>query len=213
MKSTIAIAILSLSFASGARAELADELAAVQTRWADIQYATPPNQQAAAFEALQKEAAKLRTQYPDRAEPLIWEGIVYSTWAGAKGGMGALSLCKKARADFEAAIAIDGTALGGSAYTSLGSLYYQVPGWPIGFGDDEKAAELLQQGLKVSPDGIDANYFWGDYLLDQERYQEAVTAFERAAAAAPRPGRESADAGRQREIADKLKEARAELSS
>ncbi len=42
-------------------------------------------------------------------------------------------------------ISIDGSVLQGSAYTSLGTLYYQVPGWPIGFGDDEKAEELLEQ--------------------------------------------------------------------
>ena len=38
-------------------------------------------------------------------------------------------------------MAIDPKALDGSAYASLGSLFYQVPGWPIGFGDDKKAAE------------------------------------------------------------------------
>jgi hypothetical protein len=46
---------------------------------------------------------------------------------------------KQARKDFEAAIALDKTALAGSAYTSLGSLYYQVPSWPPGFGSNKKA--------------------------------------------------------------------------
>ena len=48
--------------------------------------------------------------------------------------MGALGLVKRARADFEAAIKLDAGALDGAAYTSLGALYYQVPGWPVGFG-------------------------------------------------------------------------------
>lgn len=208
----ITLVLLSLGFAFNAKAELPDELLAVQTRWAQIRYEVPEAQRAAAFEALQKDAATLRQHYPDRAEPLIWEGIVYATWAGAKGGLGALGLCKKAKADFEAALALDANALDGSAYTSLGSLYYQVPGWPIGFGDDDKAAELLQKGLAIAPDGIDANFFWGDYLLEQERYEDAVRALEHAAAAPPRAGRESADAGRQQEIAAKLKLAREELS-
>ena len=39
------------------------------------------------------------------------------------------------RRALEQALAIDATALEGSAFTTLGSLYYQVPGWPIGFGD------------------------------------------------------------------------------
>ena len=55
------------------------------------------------------------------------------------------------------ALAIDPKALAGSAYTSLGSLYYQVPGWPIGFGDDKKAREMLEAaGYEVTdqPDGV-----------------------------------------------------------
>ena len=35
----------------------------------------------------------------------------------------------------------------GSAYTSLGTLYFKVPGWPVGFGDEEKAEELLRKAL------------------------------------------------------------------
>lgn len=188
-------------------------LAAIQGRWAEIQYRTPADQRADAFEALAAEAGRFKDAHPGRAEPLIWEGIVLSTWAGAKGGLSALGLCKDARADFEAALKLDPQALQGSAYTSLGSLYYQVPGWPIGFGDDERAEELLKQALAIAPDSIDANYFYGDYLIDQGRYAEAVTVLAHAQTAAPRPGRELADQGRQQEIAGKLAQARAKVRS
>ena len=60
-------------------------------------------------------------------------------------------------------------ALDGSAYTSLGTLYYKVPGFPIGFGDHKKARQLLEAALKVNPDGIDSNYFYGEYLFDEDR--------------------------------------------
>lgn len=43
----------------------------------------------------------------------------------------------------------------------------KVPGSPIGFGDDAKARQLLQQALALDPNGLDANYFWGDVLYDQ----------------------------------------------
>ena len=36
-------------------------------------------------------------EYPGRAEPLIWHGIILSSLAGAKGGLGALGLAKEAR--------------------------------------------------------------------------------------------------------------------
>jgi tetratricopeptide (TPR) repeat protein len=80
-----------------------------------------------------------------------------------------------------------------------------VPGWPIGFGDYEKAAELLQKALALNPDGIDSNYFWADYLIGQKRYAEARPALLKAQAAPSRPGRELADKGRQQDILKLLK--------
>jgi tetratricopeptide (TPR) repeat protein len=173
---------------------------ALQARWAEIKYGLPEPAQAAAFEALVREADAAVAAHPDDPRVLTWRGIVLSTWAGAKGGLGALSLCKRAKADFEAALAIDETALAGSAHTSLGSLYYQVPGWPVGFGDDKKAREHLQQGLRLNPDGIDSNYFWADYLHEEGDDAAAATALTRALAAPARPGRERADEGRRGEI-------------
>lgn len=205
----IALAATGVSWNVGAA--VMDEVAPLQQRWAEVKYQTPEDRQAAEFERLAKEADAVVQKNAGAAEPLIWKGIILSTWAGAKGGLGALSLCKQARASFEEALKIDPQALDGSAYTSLGSLYYQVPGWPVGFGDDDKAEELLKQALAINPDGIDSNFFYGDYLIEQDRYEEAVRVLEHAAAAAPRPGREVADQGRRQEIAQKLELARAEL--
>lgn len=139
-----------------------------------------------------------------RTDLLIWSAIVKSTRAGAKGGLGALGLVKEAKAKLEIALKQDPKALDGSAYTSLGSLYYQVPGWPVGFGDDEKAEQLLKQALAINPTGIDPNFFYGDFLLDQGRKAEAKSYLEKALSAPPRPGRELADQGRRIEIRDRL---------
>ncbi|WP_286817025.1 tetratricopeptide repeat protein [Marinobacter sp. UBA3607] len=180
------------------------ELAQIQQRWAEIQYQTPEQEKEKAFEALATEAKAFVERYPGRAEPLIWQGIVLSTYAGAKGGLGALGLVKEARASLEAALDIDPEALDGSAYTSLGSLYYQVPGWPLGFGDDSKARSYLQKALAINPDGIDANYFFGDFLLDQDEPERARVYLEKVLSAPGRPGRELADDGRRREATQLL---------
>lgn len=195
-----------------AAAATVDPLPSIQSRWAEIRYALPEAQQVAAYEALIADIAAARQQRADDVRLLIWEGIALSTQAGAKGGLGALSLAKQAKSDFEAAIGIDPSALGGSAHTSLGSLYYQVPGWPIGFGDDARARAHLKKGLEFDPEGIDANYFYADFLLDQGEYKEAVAHFEKALRAAPRPGRESADAGRRKEAQAGLEKAQRKLS-
>lgn len=196
---------------TGARADVTEDIVPLQQKWAEIRYQMPENERAKAFEALAAEADKVTAANPGKAEALIWQGIILSTWAGAKGGLGALSLCKRAKTALEQALSIDPNALQGSAYTSLGSLYYQVPGWPVGFGDDDKAEEMLKKALAIAPDGIDANYFYGDYLYEQERFEEALKVLEHAAAAPPRPGREAADAGRQAEIAAKIAEVKEEL--
>ncbi|KXO10680.1 MULTISPECIES: tetratricopeptide repeat protein [Marinobacter] len=180
------------------------ELAQIQQRWAEIQYQVQDRDKEKAFEKLAAEAEAFVGRYPGRAEPLIWQGIVLSTYAGAKGGLGALGLVKQARASLEAALDIDPEALDGSAYTSLGSLYYQVPGWPLGFGDDGKARKYLQKSLAINPDGIDANYFFGDFLLDQGEPQRARIYLEKVLAAPDRPGRAVADQGRRAEAQARL---------
>ena len=151
-------------------------LTGIQQSWAHIQYELPADQRTAAFEKLATQAAAFTRERQSVAEAWIWSGIVTSSWAGAQGGLGALSKVKDAKVDLEKALALDPKALQGSAYTSLGALYDRVPGWPIGFGDSDQAELLLKQALQLNPNGIDSLYFWGDHLYRQKRYGEARTA-------------------------------------
>jgi tetratricopeptide (TPR) repeat protein len=195
-----------LAFATSHGAPAADpafdaQLLSIQQAWAKVNYETPAGDaREQAFEALEKRAEQFTQQHPTRAEALIWEGIIESSYAGAKGGLGALSLAKEARGNLEKALEIDPGALDGSAYTSLGTLYYRVPGFPVGFGDHDKAAKLLKKALEMNPNGIDPNYFYADFLFEQKKYGDALKYLERAAKAPPRPGREAADKGRHAEI-------------
>lgn len=175
-------------------------LRAVRDAWAIANYRTPQDQREAAFGRLAEQAAALTTRYPRRAEALIWEGIVLSTYAGVKGGLGALGSAKEARARLESALAIDEKALDGSAHTSLGTLYHKVPGFPIGFGSDKKARSHLERALQINPTGIDANYFFGEFLCDEGEAAAGLQHLDRALKAPPRPGREVADEGRRNEI-------------
>jgi tetratricopeptide (TPR) repeat protein len=177
------------------------ELAAVQSAWAVANYETPSgNARVQALETLSRRAEALVKAFPTRPEPLVWQGIVLSTYAGAKGGLGALGLAKQSRAALEAAMKLDPNALQGSAYTSLGTLYYKVPGFPLGFGNKGKAREYLEQALALNPDGIDPNFFYGEFLFEQDEYAPALEHLQKALRAPPRPGREVADSGRRKEI-------------
>ena len=177
-----------------------DAVAELQRDWEVIRYQAPAAEREKRFESLSAKAHKVTETYPGRSEPLIWEGIIVSSWAGEKGGIGALSLVKQAKADYEQAIQIDAKALDGSAYNSLGVLYYKVPGWPVGFGDKAKAKELLQKALALNPHGIDPNFFYAEYLVETKKADEAVSYLEKALNAPPRPGRQIADTGRREEV-------------
>jgi tetratricopeptide (TPR) repeat protein len=181
-------------------AGLEEDVHALQSQWAEIKYRRPAAEQEKAFAELARSADAVRAGYPGRAEPQIWYGIIVASHAGARGGLGALSLVKEAKKALELALESDARALDGSAYTSLGSLYYQVPGWPIGFGSDDKARELLQKALAINPDGIDPNYFLGDFLYRKGDYAGAREALQKALKAPPRPERALADQGRRKEI-------------
>lgn len=185
----------------GALASTGDELVGpIQSRWAQIKYMLPAAQHADQYQQLAAQAHQLSQANPNSAPALIWEGIVVSSEAGARGGLGALSLVKQARQLLEESLKLDEKALQGSAYTSLGTLYAKVPRWPIGFGDKARAEAMFRKALAINPDGIDPNFFYGEYLIDEDRPGEARPFLERALKAPPRAGREVADQGRQQEI-------------
>ena len=198
MKLLTALVLLQLS--SFAIADAAADVQHLQKRWAEIKYQLPEKDQKKAFEQLIQEAEAANQANPDSAEVLTWLGIVHATYAGVRGGLGALGEAKKAKQDFEQVIQTDPDVLDGSAYTSLGSLYYQVPAWPVGFGSSKKAKEYLLKGLEINPNGIDSNFFYGDYLMSRGEDETALNRFEKALLASPRPGRQLADEGRKQEI-------------
>ena len=198
------LAIFSGLWSAQATSAEMSELFHLQQRWAEVNYQLEGKTQLSAFAQLVEEIEELSGKEPDSAEVWIWRGIIKSTYAGARGGLGALGLAKEAKADLEFAMELDADALGGSSYTSLGTLYHSVPGWPVGFGDDDKAEELLRKAIALNPEGIDTNYFYGTYLLDEKRYEEAERYLLQAQKAPARPDRPVADSGRQREIREAL---------
>ncbi len=207
---TLPLALL-VAAVPAAADDLATEILHLQQRWAKVAYQMEPEGRAAAFEAIAADTHRLAERHPDRAEPLIWEGVVRASEAGAKGGLGALKLAKAARRLLLAAEKIDPEALDGDIYVTLGALYTRAPGWPIGFGDKKEAERYLKRALALHPDHIDPNYFYGDWLIRRHRYEEAIPYLERALAAPPRPGRPVADAGRRAMVEKALERARAKV--
>jgi tetratricopeptide (TPR) repeat protein len=196
MNSTrIGFVFVLLIVASATRADVTS----LAQAWDEITYRGDPAARENALEALAERAHAESSAAPDDTGLLIWYGIAESSYAGARGGLSALSLAREARAAFELAITRDPTALDGSAYTSLGTLYYKVPGWPIGFGSDKKARDCLAQALRINPTGIDQNYFMAEFLVGAGEYADAKSYLATALQAPARPNRTIGDAGRRDE--------------
>jgi tetratricopeptide (TPR) repeat protein len=209
-------ALFSLIFAGAAVAAddttFDSQLHDIQTRWAIVNYKKAGSEKKAGFEALLDDAREFAASHPARAEALAWRGIVASSYAGVKGPFGAMSLAKEARDSLASAEKLDPTVLNGSIYTSLGVLYYKVPGGMIGFGDKDLARQYLEKALAINPDGIDPNYFYGEFLFEEKDYDAARQALLKARQAPARPERALADAGRKREIDELLAKVEAKAS-
>lgn len=209
----VALATLVLITSSNVIAGASDDLVQLQKAWDEANYILKDKAQISAFETLIQQADKAVMANTDSVELLIWQGVIKASYAGIKGGLGALSLAKSAKADFEKALKMDDTALQGSSYTNLGVLYYKVPSWPIGFGDDDKAKLFLDKALAIDSEGIENNYFYADYLIDQRQYAEAEAYLLKAQHAKARPNRSLADKGRQSEISAALQNIKSHLNN
>lgn len=192
---------LAVAVPTAALADMASDVSAVNHGWAHITYEVKGSStQTKALDKLADEAATIVARYPGQAEPLLWQGIIVSEQANRANFFHKLGLATKARDILQKAYSIDPKAAQGGAAMSLGVLYYKVPGSPLAWGDDDKAGRLLKQALALDPEGLDANYFYGDYLLDQGDRAGARAHLQKALRAPRDPNRPVWDAGRRREV-------------
>lgn len=196
-----------------ARAAFDDELFALQQRWATTRYQVSGDEQKNQLKKLVEAADDFAKKNPDKADGYIWAAVARGSLAEAINGVSSLGIAKAAKQNLEQAIAIDPKAEDGYAYGVLGLMYSKAPGWPLAFGDNKKAQEMLQEGLEVSPNGMNINYFYAEYLFDEGDYKKAQRYAEKAAQATPpRPPEQSlAVANRQREIRELNEKIKAKL--
>ena len=133
---------------------------------------------------LAQRAAKIAEQYENVPDPIVWIGIITSEQASLANENGsplkALELAKQARDILETVERADPATMDAGAPTTLGLLYDRVPGFPISFGDKAKARNYLQEAVRNAPNGLDANYFYGDFLYRQGEQAEAIKVLEHA---------------------------------
>jgi tetratricopeptide (TPR) repeat protein len=169
------------ALSSQAADALSPDVRRLQTKWEAIKFDVPEgDEQTRQMNALGEDADAVAAHFPAMPEALIWDGIITSERASMASTFSALGLAKRARDILEQAYKMDPARLDAGATTSLGVLYYRVPGFPIGFGDKAKARQLLEQAVKLAPNGLDAWYFYGDFLYTQDEFPKAVEVFQHA---------------------------------
>lgn len=179
--------------------ELTHAIDNLEGEWAKVYYQNDESLQRKAYPALIDKAAELGKRFPRAAEPKIWQATIIATNAEFQSSLDALASLRTAKGLLEEAIALQPEALDGAAYVTLGTLYYMAPGWPISFGDNQLAEQMLKASLKINPNGIDANYFYADYLLQQDRSAEAEEYLRKAVQAPLRKNQYFADSQLQNE--------------
>ncbi len=162
--------------------------------WEHIKFeVTDKDAQEKQMAALADRAGTVVQQFPGRPEAAIWQAIIISEQASMASENGspfkALGFAKHAREILEPIAKQYPAVLDAGAPTSLGVLYARVPGFPIAFGDKAKARALLQEAIKYAPDGLDANYFYGDFLYNAHEYPAAEQVFKHALSLPPHPER------------------------
>ncbi|BCG65913.1 MAG: hypothetical protein methR_P3784 [Methyloprofundus sp.] len=152
----------------------------IESEWARIHYRSATEQRTVEFQRLLQSVQTLKKKYPKQAELIIQQAIIVVSNAEHINPFSALAAIYEARNLLLQAIELNPNASDGAAFVVLGSLYYLVPGWPIAYGDDDKAQQLLVRALSINPNTIDANYFYADFLRSQGKHQEAISYYKRA---------------------------------
>jgi tetratricopeptide (TPR) repeat protein len=164
---------------------LKSELLRLAHDWEHVKLeVTDRDDQESQMAELAQRAGNIAEQYENIPDPIIWLGIITSEQASLANDNGspikALTLAKRAREILEKVEKTDPVTMDAGAPTTLGLLYDRVPGFPIGFGDKDRARHYLQEAVRNAPNGLDAYYFYGDFLYRHGEQAEATKVLERA---------------------------------
>lgn len=79
----------------------------------------------------------------------------------------------------ERAVTLDASYDDAGPLRLLGKIYLEAPEWPTSIGDRERAVELLQRAVTLSPTGLN-RYFLGEAFYHDEQFEEAQESLRNA---------------------------------
>jgi tetratricopeptide (TPR) repeat protein len=182
---TILLVALSVRVHASENSSLKSELLRLAHDWEHVKLqVSDRDDQERQMASLAQRAGQIAKQYENVPDPIVWIGIITSEQASMANEndspIKALGLAKRARDILEEVEKTNPETMDAGAPTTLGVLYDRVPGFPIGFGDKARARYYLQEAIRSAPNGLDANFFYGDFLYKHGEQSEAVRILERA---------------------------------
>jgi len=176
---------LSVCAKAGEDPSLKSELLRLSHDWEHVKLqVSDRDDQEKQMASLAQRAGQIAKQYENIPDPIVWVGIITSEQASIANDNGspikALQFAKRARNILEEVEKTNPETMDAGAPTILGVLYDRVPGFPIGFGDKARARHYLEEAIRSAPNGLDANFFYGDFLYKHGEQSEAAKVLERA---------------------------------
>ena len=104
---------------------------------------------------------------------LYWKAVAIGKLSEESGILNALRMTRPMEQLFLRVIALDENFDSAGAHKALGRMYYKLPGFPISFGNKEKALFHLKRAHTLFPNDIITRAFYAEVLLDMGRVQEA----------------------------------------
>ncbi len=196
----VLMTVTTLYFSNDALASRCQSSTELENNWAKVRYQSPENLRILAFKTLLVTINEDPLECLQSAEYQIIEAMIKGSMAKQQSRFAAIKNIKQIKRHLDKAIKKDPTAMNGLAWTLLGLLYDKSPGWPLSLGDDEKADQMYQKGLKYNPDGMDANYYYGDFLRRKGIPEKARHYLQKANNAKQIAGYEIAYQGRSKDI-------------
>jgi tetratricopeptide (TPR) repeat protein len=182
---TFLLVALSVCAKAGEIPSLKSELLRLARDWEHVKLqVSDRDDQEKQMASLAQRAGQIGKQYQNIPDPIVWVGIIASEQASLANDNGspikALQFAKRARDILEEVEKTNPETMDAGAPTTLGVLYDRVPGFPIGFGDKARARYYLQEAIRSAPNGLDANFFYGEFLFKLGERSEAAKILERA---------------------------------
>lgn len=176
--------------------DLHDDIRALVMEFDAVQFEmTAGEDKVRALEVVLSHAAELQKRFPNRAEPLCWEGWTLIAQSEAMQGFGILDKREEAIAKLKAAVAIDQGVYNGAPYISLGNLHFlqSLFPFPLRHGGKDEARVFFRKALKMNPNGLEANSHYANFLIADGDFASALQHATLAANSPPLVDRGKAD--------------------